>query len=219
MSPDRLLKIANFFYALASEEKLPASSKDLKTILENIDSLETYNARKKYAEENLEHLSSGSSRIVYLSPDKTVIKMAQNDKGIAQNKAESNPKMISKYINKIISKSKDFNWIETYFLDKITEKEFEDMTGISFKDFGKAISYGLKNISGNSSEKEPDNFDKVKDSEIYKDLVAVSKKCKLLPGDIERISSFGKKDDHPILIDAGLTEEVYDDYYDDNSSS
>ena len=49
----------------------------------------------EYAEANLQHISSGSSRVIYKSGDKA-IKLAKNDRGVAQNKAEANPKMKSK---------------------------------------------------------------------------------------------------------------------------
>src|SRR6185369_16062136 len=111
MNPNKLLRFANLFYSLAAGEELPSDSDDLKVVLSNIEGLETYNARKNYAERNLKHLSSGSSRIVYLTPSKTIIKLAKNDKGIAQNKAEANPAMKSKYLNKIINCAKNYSWL------------------------------------------------------------------------------------------------------------
>lgn len=218
MSLNKLLRKAEMFYLLASEsEKLPEDSKDLKTVFKNLDSLETYQARKKYAEKNLKHLSSGSSRIVYKASDGTIIKLAKNDKGIAQNKAEANPKMKSKFLNKIIGYSKNYVWIQTHFLKKIKVGDFEEMTGLDFNDFGDNISYGLKNIS-ESDKKKPDSFDEVSKSDIYKEICRIAKKFKLMPGDLVRISSWGTKDDLPILIDAGLTKDVYEDFYDDSSS-
>jgi hypothetical protein len=213
MDINKLLKLAHFFQSLAESEELPADSKDLKTILKNLEGLETYTARKEYAEKNLEHLSSGSSRIVYLTPDKTVVKMAKNDKGIAQNEVECNPKMKSKFINEIISCAKNHSWLETHYLDKITTKDFKEMTGLDFDDFGEALRYGLK-----STSEKPKGFDKVADSEVYKEMKRLGEKFDLLAGDIARISSWGTKDGRPILIDAGLTEEVFDEYYDSSSS-
>lgn len=217
MRYNQLASFADIFYSLATKEKLPDNSKDLKIILKNIENLETYSARTKYAEKNLKRLSSGSSRIVYLTPEKTVVKMAKNDRGIAQNKAESNPKMKSKYINSIISKAKNNSWIETHFLDKITEKEFEKMTKLKFEDFGDAIRYGLKDVSGNSNKK-PAKFEQVSKSDIYKNLINIGEKFKLMGGDLARISSWGCKDNHPIILDSGLTKEVFDDFYEDSSS-
>src|ERR1700690_1105740 len=184
MNANKLLRFATLFQSLAAGEELPPDSPDLSTVLKNIEKLETYGARKKYAEKNLEHLSSGSSRIVYLSSDKTIIKLAKNDKGIAQNKAESNPKMKSKFLNKIIKHANNFSWVETYYLDKITTKDFEKITGLDFDNFGDSIRYGLKDISGNSDREKPEDFEKIEKSEIYKELHDIGKEFKLMPGDL-----------------------------------
>lgn len=214
MNVNEILKTASYFESLAALEKeeLPEDSDDLKIVLKNLQKLETYSARKKYAEKNLKHLSSGSSRLVYLTDDDTILKLAKNDKGIAQNKAESNPKMKSKYLNKILGHAPNYAWIQTTYLDKITEKQFEKLTDISFDDFGEAIKYGLRELSS-SKRTEPDNFEEVSKSDIYKELVEVSKKFKIMPGDISRISSWGMKDNHPVLIDAGCTKDVFEEFY------
>jgi hypothetical protein len=214
---DRLLKFANMFCAMATGEEMPSDSKELDTILDNLEHLETHKARKEYAETNLKHFSSGSSRIVYLTPDKTIVKLAANDKGLAQNKAESHPAMKSKYLNPIIKHAKNYAWIETHYREKITEKQFEELTGLNFKDFGEAIRYGLREISGND-KKKPKHFDDIKDSDIYKEMVKIGKAGSLLGGDLARISSFGIKDNHPILLDAGLSKKVFSDFYDSGSS-
>lgn len=213
MRPDTLLRLAEMFCSLATSDE-PADSKDLKTILKNLEKLDAHAARKKYAERNLKHLSSGSSRLVYLTGGKTIVKLAKNDKGLAQNKAEANSKMKSKYLNKILGHAKDYAWIETNFLEKINAKEFEKMTGLKFKDFGEAIEYGLKNVS-ESSEKKPKGFEEIEKSDIYKELKRLGNKFKLMPGDLSRISSWGTIDGNPVLIDAGLTQEVYEDFYED----
>jgi len=215
MKLNKILRLADLFYTLASSdsEELPEDSDDLKTILQNIEKLETYQARKKYAEKNLKHLSSGSARIVYSTNKNTIIKMAKNDKGIAQNKAEANPKMKSKYLNDILSHAKNHAWIEVGHLDKISEKEFKKMTGLDFEDFGDSIRYGLKNVSGNTDKEKPKNFTQVEKSEIYKELKEVGNKFKLMPGDLARISSWGTKNGKPVLIDAGLTKDVFAEFY------
>lgn len=210
-----ILRLTEIFYSLAMSDKLPANSNNLKTILKNLDELDTYAARKKYAEKNLKRLSSGSSRLVYLTDADTVVKLASNDKGLAQNEAESNPKMKSPLINKIISKSKDFIWIQTHFLDKITEKDFEEMIGVGFKDFGKAIDYGLKNISESSGKKKPKNYEEIIELDIYKELKRLGEMHNLMPGDLSRISSWGMKNGNPVLIDAGLTKKIFEYFYED----
>lgn len=213
MNSNKLLRFANSFCSLAMKEKLPENSKDTKVILKNLESLESFSARKKYAAANLKHLSSGSSRIVYLTPDKTILKLAKNEKGLAQNEAESNPKMKSKYLNPILKRAKNDAWIEVPYLDKLTEKEFKKITTISFNDFSTSIRYGLKSVSGNSDKEKPDCFDVVSKHPLYIAMLEVGKKFKLMPGDLSKISSWGTSKGKPILIDAGLTQKVYEDFY------
>jgi hypothetical protein len=205
---------------LAIGEELPANSSDLKTVLANLEKLETYAARKKYAEANLEHLSSGSSRITYLTPDKTVIKLAKNDKGLMQNQAEvmASYKCPSKYLNKVLKNAKNHSWIEVPYINKITEKEFNEMTGLKFDDFGEAIRFGLREVSGNSNKEKPEHFGEVSKTDIYKEIQDLGASCSIMPGDIARISSWGTKDSHPVLIDSGLTKKIFEDFYEDSSS-
>jgi hypothetical protein len=219
MNSNKLLRFATMFQSLAAGEELPPDSKEIGTVLSNLQKMETYTARKNYAEKNLRHLSSGSSRIVYLTPGKTIVKLAKNDKGVAQNKAEANPEMKSKFLNKILGHAANYAWIEVEFLDKITGKEFEEMTGIPFGDFDEAIRFGLKGVSENTDITKPKNFDKVSKSEIYKEMKRVGESFKLMPGDLARISSWGTKDGRPVLIDAGLTAQVFADFYENDSSS
>lgn len=212
MKNNKLFKLINNFFKLAAEsEELPENSKDVSTILKNLSSLETFKARVDYAEKNLKHLSSGTSRVVYVLPgEKEVLKLAKNERGVAQNKVES--KVKSKYVNETVKSCKNGCWKISPFLDKITEKEFEELCGVNFKDFGESLSYGLKEIS-KDDKKKPKCFDEVSKTKIYKDLTDCAKKNKLLAGDLKRISSWGVNGDTPVLLDAGLTKEIFDEFY------
>lgn len=217
-----LLERANTYYILSlGAEKLPAPSDNLKVILKNLESLETYTARKKYAENNLERLSSGSSRIAYLTGTEIVIKLAKNDKGIAQNEAEINATKKfphAKYLNKVLSGAKNFSWIKFNFLEKITEKEFEEFTDFKFDDFGNSMRYALREISS-SVKKKPKKYDEISKLAIFKELKKIAQELDLMPGDLAKISSYGKKDNHPVLIDAGLTKQVFEDFYESGNST
>lgn len=219
----KIIKLASVFYSLAiiknAEEKLPADSKDVDTALKNLENLETFAARKKYAERNFSHLSSGSSRVVFRLTDAgAVVKLAKNEKGFAQNRAEANVKSKSPVINQVKRSSKDYLWIEVDYLDKISPKRFEEIVGIDFEDFGNAIRYALKKISGNT-DKKPKDYDQIEKNEIFKDIKQIGKEYSLMPGDLARISSYGEKDHQLKLADVGLTKEVFEKYYDDDGSS
>lgn len=201
----KIFQYIDKFYSLASKEKLPEDSDSLEEILDNIESIETYDARRRYAERNLEHISSGSSRIVY-KYDKFAIKLAKNDKGVAQNRVESKVKG-SKYVNEVIKSSKDFSWIKSEFLEDLTEKEFEKLTNLNFKNYGQALEAEL------DSESKPKDFKKISETSIFKEIKNICNKYDLLPGDISRISSWKKKDKYPVLVDLGFSEKVYEKFY------
>jgi hypothetical protein len=212
MQLDLLLKRIENFYKLASE-----GSDDINTILKKLSKLDTHKARFEYAEKHLDHLSSGSSRVIYtFNNKKEVLKLAKNDRGLAQNKAEA--KIKSKFINKTTKSDPKGIWKISPYANKVSEKEFEKISKISFEDFGKALEYGLQAISSDK-EKKPKNFEKVSKTDLYKEIVNVSKENKLLPGDLSRISSWGEIDNKLILLDAGLTREIYDSFYEKDSKS
>jgi hypothetical protein len=208
MKHSYIIKLADAFYALANEKD------SMSSILKEISKLDTYKDRIEMAEKNFKHLSSGSSRIVYLTDENTVIKLAKNDKGIDQNKAEASIKIKSPIINKIIKGDKNHIWLEVDYLEKITPTEFEDMTSINFKDFGKVLSYDFKN---DKESKSPKNFEEITQNIFYKKVKEICKKFNLLPGDIKRISSWGTKDKLPVLVDTGFTKEVYKKHYKSSS--
>ncbi len=188
--------VDRFFKLAAESEELPEDSKDIKKVLKNLSKIETHSVRVEYAERNLDHLSSGTSRVVFTLPGKKeVLKLAKNDRGIAQNEAEAG--LTCKYVNKTLQACPNDYWKTSPFLDKITEKEFEELTGANFKDFGEAIEYELKDVSGSKVDKPK----------------KLGRKHDLMPADMSRISSWGKIDGHPTLLDAGLTREIYDEFY------
>ena len=56
--------------------------------METFKSLRNHAERNRYAAEHLQKIAAGSSRIVYKIDDEKVLKLAKNDKGIAQNETE-----------------------------------------------------------------------------------------------------------------------------------
>lgn len=204
MKYDQLFKKASIFYALASKNKQVS----LQDILKHLSKLDTFQDQIDYAEKHLKHLSSGSSRIVYKTDRGTVIKLAKNSKGLAQNKAEVNLKFKSKHINNTLDFDKKYIWIESPFLKKITETQFEKLTSLNFKEFCEAIEFDLSD-----KKKKPKNYEKIIKTQIFKDVIEICEKHNLCYGDIVRISSWGSKDKVAVLADTGLTKSIYDKYY------
>jgi hypothetical protein len=182
------------------------ASHALDQILKHLSDTETFTERTAYAEDNLKHLSSGSSRIIYLTPTNEVLKLAKNERGIAQNKVESSIK--SPFVNSTTKHDPNGIWKISPYLEKLTETEFEALTDIPFKTFQEILDYEVS-----KEGKTPKDFDKYRTNKIIKGLADLYTKHHLLTGDMTRISSWGKKDNQPVLLDAGLTRKVYEKFY------
>lgn len=176
--------------------------------LNEIDKLKSFDEMKKFAKKHFEYIAQGSSRIIFKLDDGTILKLAKNEKGLAQNFVESNPKMKSFLKPKMIKSSKDKFWINVEFLTPIKEKEFEKLSGMSFHSFNKTLEFDSK--SGKSTEPDQD----VEKNKIYKEVLRLNKEFDLTCGDLTKISSWGKSKEGKLkLIDTGMTHEIYNEFY------
>lgn len=209
MKLDHIFELSESFYSLASEkEKVPPKTEDLNVLLKNLSQLTTFQAKVKYAKNNLKRISSGSSRIVYDFPENQVLKLASNEKGIVQNQAEASVKTDSQFINKITKVCPNYSWVVAPKAEKVTEKEFKDLSGVPFKEFGKVLVNKIK-PDEDSNKKYKDYLD----LPIIVELAEIVKKYQLMTGDIARISSWGKIDNQLKLVDLGLNKKIYQKYY------
>ena len=192
--------------------------------METFKSLRSHAGRNRYAQEHLQRLSSGSSRIVYKIDDEKVLKLAKNDKGIAQNEVEIEYGQYSD-IEDVVAKIFDYDeennlWVEMELVRKVRPADFKNIIGYSFEDYKLAIrNYGID--TGNSKgSKYPLSKQLVEDmweNEFMYEMFSFIGNYAVPTGDLERTSSYGlvKRDgqDKIVLIDYGLTHEVYSSYY------
>ena len=110
--------------------------------------LKSFNDRITYCTKVLEKpLGSGSARTVFAIDNETVLKLAKNSKGIAQNEVEIN---VSALNYDVVAKVRDYEprylWLETQRAEKITPNQFKQILGFSVDDFGKFIrNYEVQN--------------------------------------------------------------------------
>lgn len=203
-------------YKLSSNEKL---TEPIKSRFErNIRTL------KKLAGEGLgKKIGKGSSRIVYPIDNKTVLKLALNQKGIIQNREEVS---LSKELNcvaKIFDYDPDFRWLESEraLKEGVTQK-FKTLTGLSFKKFMWLLQYYSteEQIIGYLTKilpkKEVDFYlEFINSNELFIELKKAMEEFSLMEGDIARISSWGisQETGKPILIDYGFTSQTRNFYY------
>lgn len=175
----------------------------------------------RYCDEHLVKIKSGSGRTVYKFEDK-VIKVAKNNKGIAQNEVEND------FVNfdyDILTKIYTYDYIDEIndngyitiaeYADKITTKKFKELTGVDINVIYDYLSYYFDHTRSKRLSKDEVS---VLDKNVWlSELLDICGTIDLLIGDLDRVSSYGivKRNGKEIvvLVDYGLTNDVYREYY------
>ncbi len=111
---------------------------DDNNILTQLSNVNNFRQLKEIANRNYNEINKGTSRIVYFYSDRYVIKIAKNNKGLEQNKTESNPKILENFSNviaKIINYDKSGKWVIQEFAENLSKDKFYDITGLQFDGF------------------------------------------------------------------------------------
>ena len=193
--------------------------------LEEFKNIRSYAAKLRYAEEYLgKPLGRGTSRVVYRVDKDKVLKLAKNEKGIAQNNAETDWYNTS-YYESILAKVIDFDdkdglWVEMELAYKVKESDFERLWGLDFGAIGRYLSNrdnennGRRPIYGYATAEEKFELDK---SDEVMNLVSFMFDSSSSPGDLGKLNSWGivhrPDGEEIVLIDFGLTNSVYQSYY------
>jgi hypothetical protein len=112
-------------------------------------------------------------------------------------------------------------WIHFEKAEKLTDKKFLQLTGLSFKNFGlmlqdweqdmkgKRGGYGM-NYKGRVPEEEQE---KIKESELFNDVTEMVANFGFLMGDFVRLANWGIYKGNPVIIDYGFDEQIQKQYY------
>lgn len=173
-------------------------------------SLDNVHMLNVYASKFLSKLGQGSSRAAYQLTSRYVLKVAINEKGIAQNEAEeavyTNPK--TKPITSKVYASDDKNrWLVTDSVREFSdEKDFKNTAGIDWQTFIGQVKAAYKGKQVNAT------------NDLVKATIATVKENNLGIGDIQKIDHWGKTSDgRVVLLDYGYTHEVWDKHYSDSA--
>ena len=195
--------------------------------IQEFNDIQSYSKKVKYAADHLKKIGSGSSRVVFLVDEEKVLKIAKNEKGLGQNKTESDWSM-QQYgiVAKIFNVGEDYKdigpmWLEMELAKKVSPKRFKEVTGISLQDVQSYLMY-LNSVNNPSKYRIPSIDDKLKETiqenEWMQDLESLIHDYDMTyPGDFGRISTYGEvvRDGVPsiVLVDFGLSSSVYYEYY------
>lgn len=194
-------------------------NEDNKFDIKVLDSFKKYSDKIKYTKTHLTKLGEGSSRIVFDLKDGYVLKLAKNEKGLEQNLTDGDWGIQRMYPDLVPElKDRDENddcyWLIVKAGKKISPSRFKDLTGISFKDFGKALTDVSLHYSG-KIKKLPDEIKEILDDEdhILSKVVDMMINFDMPAGDLTRISSWGEVDGKAKILDAGLTNTTFNTHY------
>lgn len=204
--------------------------------MDTFKSLNSYNKKIKYCNDNLQRIASGSSRIAYKIDDATVLKLAKNQKGIAQNEAETQYRddmYAPNIFAEVYDNDENFYWIEMQLAKKAKPSDFKRLTGYDFKTFQNFVTYSAQQYLPRRSYgfSIPSEYEQLFDSEEFQNNVwdnydsIFYKVNEYLTnyqiekyGDVQRISSWGIVIDtdgteNLVLVDYGLTDDIFNQYY------
>lgn len=186
--------------------------------------IRSYAGRLRYCEQYLQKLGSGSSRTVYRVDDEKVLKVAKNDKGIAQNAAESDWSLQDyDIIAKVFERDGDGVFLEMELAKKVSPSRFKALSGISLEDLHRALLSENDRLNPTKYTYHNPTYEALaeklwNESEFFQSLMSmVSNYGYPIPGDFTRASTWGEvlRDGQPtlVLIDFGLNEATKEEHY------
>ena len=193
--------------------------------MEMFKSLGSHAGRNRYAAEHLQKLAQGSSRIVYKIDDEKVLKLAKNDKGIAQNGTEiswGNDSYFGSVLAKVFDSDDRDLWVEMELARKINKSEFKKLTGFDIYDVGMYLRIADERNKGRKPgfSMDPELYAKIDEDEFIREVFDFSQSADIEVGDFGQVSSYGivKRDGHRglgtlVITDYGLTRDVYSTHY------
>ena len=190
-----------------------------------------FRGRIKYLNSALgQPIGKGTSRWVYQVDDYTVLKLAINEKGIAQNECEYS--LLKDDFLAIIPKvfngtdEENFQWIITEYVLPAEKSDFKKLVGVSFPLIAEFCSKtdtsrGNRYNSRQAYRELTWMYNKYEENEalieLFNNISSYAADYDRPVGDLGRIANWGlaNRKDGPelVILDAGLTYDVYNEYY------
>lgn len=191
--------------------------------LNELSNIKSFKDRYKYCIQQLGPTQGrGSSRVVFQIDDNKVLKLALNEKGIAQNQAEDDRYLQSIGVSpKIFDNDSNYKWLVSEYVLPAKKQDFKECVGISFEDFCGFIQASFRNRWGKKT------YGYVLDEYDYISLCEYNETCNVFDdyignydppmGDLLRIVNYGMvkrgSSTDIVLLDSGLTHEIWNNYY------
>lgn len=191
----------------------------------------SFKKRLEHAKQKAQRVGGGSSRVAFIIKYEgrdTVLKIAKNKKGLAQNYQESTMLRTADVLGSSGTvvvpmidhdeTNEDPSWIHVEYARKLkSEQEFERLTGYKLSmllDYA-AQQFGNRSVKFFRHKEFPDDWkEKLWEEDSYaSELLNFIGNTELHLPDLYRYSNWGVYKNKPVIIDLGLDETVYKQYY------
>lgn len=198
--------------------------------LQELSSINFFNQRLAYCRQHLgTTIGNGSSRVVFQIDDQKCLKLAKNQKGIAQNEHEAEwYKQSLECFPKIFDYDNNNNsWIVCEYVLPAKPKDFEHCLGMTWDEFISFIGscyneYDRDRFRCVSYPKMSDEvfYELIENNQLLHDIYDYMTNYQAPMGDLIRIANYGMvrryNEDIIVILDHGLSEAIYDEYYKKN---
>ena len=189
----------------------------------------SFKKRIEYAKQHAKRIGGGSARVAFEIPyqgRQTVLKVAKNRKGMAQNEEEAGMLRTAEVLGasgSVVVPMIDYDetqsqptWLHVEYARKLkSTNEFKRLTGFELEDL---LAYAAKisslNFPGRQKEfsKEFEEAVWKEDSFAY-DLVSFIGNTEMHLGDLTRPANWGVYKNRPVIIDMGASEDIIRKFY------
>jgi hypothetical protein len=185
----------------------------------------SFASRLRYAQERAKKIGTGSSRVAFeieYQGRPTILKIAKNKKGIAQNDYES--QMFNDYyvVGMGITipmidhdeENEPPTWIHTEKAEKMKPTQFKKFfSGLTPDELITVINYGTGRSNMSSPEETERMQEIIENNEDIDSLVDLVGNYGLPVGDFSRLANWGIYNGQPVIIDLGLSSDVMAQHY------
>lgn len=196
--------------------------------LEELTAIPSFIGKLRYCQQFLgTPIGKGSSRIVFQIDDEKVLKLALNQKGIAQNEVEGREDWFKNNYSifpTVFDRDEDnWSWIVAEHVLPANNADFKHVVGMPFEDFtwflrrlalwhrpqNRGLMYGMP------EEQAAELIDTNEICQEFNDYLSNYQDVPI--GDLTRIRNYGLAlrggEPYIVILDSGLDDNVYDRYY------
>lgn len=185
---------------------------------ETLKLLPSFNRRLTYCKEHLgPNIGQGSSRIVFQLTDEICLKLAKNEKGIAQNELEfrnSEDYYIDNLFPKVFdeSDSENYLFLVSEYVLPAKKSDFNIVENISFNDFETILTQLRRGIR--LTQEENNIYD---ESDLVRGIYDYAINYDVPIVELTRIQNYGLvyRDNQAtiVLLDSGFNDDIYQQHY------